>query len=140
MTSIHRDKKEKEQARERLSMLSTPLVLPKLKQTHLLFHQALRAPLEPPSVQLPFLKLEDHNNSRAEELLLDTLIREDCGDENALKDPLTIQKVLNSIQTILSNSKQLYLPRIIYDLQLLKQYTANMLKEGQYHLDCFAAS
>jgi hypothetical protein len=97
-------------------MLNTPPVLPKLKQKRLPFYKTPKAALAPPSVRLPSLELEDHNNSGAEELLLDALIGEGYSDENALEDPLTIREVLNSVQAILANPKQPYLPRIIYDL------------------------
>jgi hypothetical protein len=53
---------------------------------------------------------------------------------------MTYQEVFNSVQLHLANQKQAYAPRTISDLQLLKQYTAQLLKKGEYHLGRVAAS
>jgi hypothetical protein len=81
--------------------------------------------------------LEDNG---AEELLMDSLIGEACRDEDILEELMTVQEVFNSVQTLLSYQKQSYAPRIFFDLSLLKQYTAQMLKKGEHYLDKFAAS
>jgi hypothetical protein len=44
------------------------------------------------------------------------------------------------VQILLSYQKQLYAPRIFFDLSLFKQYTTQMLKKGEHYLDKFAAS
>ena len=46
---------------------------------------------------------------------------------------MTYQEVFDSVQGHLLNKKQLYLPRIISDLQLLRQYTAQLLKKAPFN-------
>jgi hypothetical protein len=53
---------------------------------------------------------------------------------------MTYQEVFDSVQLHLANQKQAYAPWTISDLQLLKQYTAQLLKKGEYHLGRVAAS
>jgi hypothetical protein len=91
---------------------------------------------EQPDTFVPKEKEDDG----AEELLLDALIGEACGDDDILKEPMTIQEVFDRIQSLLSDKKLEYQPRTFFDLSVLKQYTAQMLKKGRYHLDRYAAS
>jgi hypothetical protein len=79
-------------------------------------------------------------DNRAKELLIDALIGEAYGDNNILEELMTIQEVFKSVQRLLLHLKQLYTPRTLSDLSLLKQYTTQMLKKGPYYLDKFAAS
>jgi hypothetical protein len=83
---------------------------------------------------------EEKADDGAEELLLDSLIGEACGDDDKLEELMTIREVFDSVQALLSYQKQPYAPRTFTDLSLLKQYTAQMLKTGPYHLDKFKAS
>jgi hypothetical protein len=71
---------------------------------------------------------------------MDALIGETCRDDDALYELMTYKEVFNSVQLHLANNKQLYAPRTILDLQLLKQYTAQLLKQGEYYLGRVAAS
>jgi hypothetical protein len=71
---------------------------------------------------------------------MDALIGETCGDNDALQERMTYQEVFNNVQLHLANQKQAYAPRTISDLQLLKQYTAQLLKKGEHHLGRVAAS
>jgi hypothetical protein len=71
---------------------------------------------------------------------MDALIGETCGDDDALWERMTYQEVFDSVQGHLSNQKAPYAPRTFSDLQLLKQYTAQLLKEGEFHLGRVAAS
>ena len=63
------------------------------------------------------------------------MIGETCGDDNALQEHMTYQEVFNSVQGHLSNQKALYTPRIFSDLHLLKQFTAQLLKKEEHHLE-----
>ena len=71
---------------------------------------------------------------------MDALIGETCGDDDALQERMTYQEVFNSVQGHLSNQKALYAPRTFSDLQLLKQFTTQLLKKGEHHLGRVAAS
>jgi hypothetical protein len=44
------------------------------------------------------------------------------------------------VQGLLSNKKLKYAPRTFFDLSVLKQYTAQILKKGEYHINKYAAS
>ena len=68
--------------------------------------------------------LEEKEDDGAEELLMDSLIGESCGDGDILEGPMTVQEVFDSVQRLLSYQKQPYAPRTFFDLSLLKQYTA----------------
>jgi hypothetical protein len=83
---------------------------------------------------------KEREDNRAEELLLDSLIGEAYRDKDILEELMTVQEVLDSIQKLLAYQKQLYAPRSFSDLSLLKQYTAQMLKKGEYYLDKFTVS
>ena len=71
---------------------------------------------------------------------MDALISETCGDDDASQHHMTYQEVFDSVQGHLSNQKALYAPRTFLDLQLLKQYTAQLLKKEEYHLGRVATS
>jgi hypothetical protein len=116
--------------------------VPSFKQQKIAFR---KPPLEQ---QLPALRpevpeeemLEEKEDDGAEELLMDSLIGESCADGDILEEPMTVQEVFDSVQRLLSYQKQPYAPRTFFDLSLLKQYTAQMLKKGEHYLDKFAAS
>ena len=57
-----------------------------------------------------------------------------------IEELMSIQEVFNTIQSLLSDKKGQYAPRTFFDLSLLKQYTAQMLKKGEYYLGQYAAS
>ena len=57
-----------------------------------------------------------------------------------IEEPMSIQEVFNTIQSLLSDKKGQYAPRTFFDLSLLKQYTAQMLKKGEYYLSLIKAS
>ena len=67
-------------------------------------------------------RLEDKDD-RTSELLLDALIGNACGDNEALDVRMTYQEVLDDVDIKLAQTKELYTPRIIADLHLLRQYT-----------------
>jgi hypothetical protein len=64
-------------------------------------------------------KLKDKNNE-TNKLLLDTLIRNACGDNKALDIRMTYQEVLNNVDIKLAQTKELYTSCIITDLYLLR--------------------
>jgi hypothetical protein len=76
-------------------------------------------------------RLKDEDN-RTNELLLDALIGNACGDDKALDVQMTYQEVLDDVDIKLAQTKELYTSRIIADLHLLRQYTQQLLKLGQY--------
>ena len=115
----------------------TPTTIPLFKQNKLPF---LIMPRAPPSPLVPPPAPIEEADNGVEELLLDALLGESCGDEDILQEPMTIQEVLNSVQGLLTNKKLEYAPRTFYDLSLLKQYTSQMLKKEPYYMDRFAAS
>jgi len=47
---------------------------------------------------------------------------------------MTYQEVLDDVDIKLAQTKELYTPRIIADLHLLRQYTQQLVKLGQYQL------
>ena len=63
------------------------------------------------------------------------MIGETCGDDDVLQERMTYQEVFDSVQGHLLNKKQPYLSRIIiiFDLQLLKQYTTQLLKKAPFN-------
>jgi hypothetical protein len=63
-----------------------------------------------------------------------------CGDNKALEVRLTYQEVLDDVDIKLANQKDVYMPLIIADLHLLRQYMQQLLKTGPYHLGRIAAS
>jgi hypothetical protein len=67
-------------------------------------------------------RLEDKDDG-TNELLLDALIGTACGDNEALDIRMTYQEVLNDVDIKLAQTKELYTPRIIANLYLLRQYT-----------------
>ena len=85
----------------------TPTTIPLFKQNKLPFlimPRALPSPLTPPPTPI------EEADNRVEELLLDALLRESCGDKDILQEPMTIQEVLNSVQGLLTNKKLEYAP------------------------------
>jgi hypothetical protein len=66
---------------------------------------------------------------------LDALIGNAYGDDEALDVRMTYQEVLNNVDIKLAQTKELYTLRIIADLHLLRQYTQQLLKLGQYRLE-----
>lgn len=64
---------------------------------------------------------------------MDALIGETCVDDDVLQERMTYQQVFDSVNAHLANKKQPYLPRIISDLQLLKEYTTQLLKKPPFH-------
>ena len=61
------------------------------------------------------------------------MIGETYGDDDVLQERMTYQEVFDSVQGHLLNKKQLWLSRIISDLQLLRQYTAQLLKKPPFN-------
>jgi hypothetical protein len=53
---------------------------------------------------------------------------------------MTYQEVLDNVDIKLAQTKELYTPRVIADLHLLRQYTQQLLKLGQYRLGRVNAS
>jgi hypothetical protein len=76
-------------------------------------------------------RLKDEDNG-TNELLLDALIGTACGDDKALDVQMTYQEVLDDVDIKLAQTKELYTLRVIADLYLLRQYTQQLLKLGQY--------
>jgi hypothetical protein len=64
-------------------------------------------------------RLEDKDNG-ANELLLDTLIGDACGYNEALDVQMTYQEVLDDIDIKLVRTKDPYTSRIVADLYLLR--------------------
>ena len=75
------------------------------------------------------LKDEDDGTN---ELLMDALIRDVYGDNEALDVRMTYQEVLDDVDIKLVQIKDSYTPCIVADLYLLQQYTQQLLKPGQY--------
>jgi len=71
---------------------------------------------------------------------MDALIGETCRDDDVLQELMTYKEVFESVELHLAQKGQEYAPRTILDLVLLKQYTAQLLKQGEYHLGRVAAS
>ena len=67
-------------------------------------------------------RLEDKDDG-ANELLLDALIGDACGYDEALDIRMTYQEVLDDVDIKLVRTKDPYTSRIIADLHLLRQYT-----------------
>jgi hypothetical protein len=63
-------------------------------------------------------RLKDEDD-RTNELLIDALIRDACGDDEALDVQMTYQEVLNDVDIKLAQIKDLYTPCIVADLHLL---------------------
>ena len=84
-------------------------------------------------------RLEDKDDG-TNELLLDALIGNACGDNEALDVRMTYQEVLDDVDIKLAQTKELYTPRVIANLYLLRQYTQQLLKLGQYRLGRVNAS
>jgi hypothetical protein len=128
---LRTQQEHKAQAKVRGTMLRldrhiTASKVPSFKQQKISFR---KPPLEQ---QLPALGLEvpeeevleEKEDDGAEELLMDSLIGESCGDGDILEESMTVQEVFDSVQRLLSYQKQPYAPRTFLDLSLLKQYTA----------------
>jgi hypothetical protein len=78
----------------------TPAIVPLYRQKRLPFYAVL--PVQPLSPRSKELSPEPINKTlyevdRAKELLLDALIGESCGVDNALETPMTIQEVFDSV-------------------------------------------
>jgi hypothetical protein len=71
---------------------------------------------------------------------MDALMGDACGDDEALEVCLTYQEVLDDVDIKLANQKDVYMPLIIADLYLLRQYMQQLLKTGLYRLGRMAAS
>ena len=71
---------------------------------------------------------------------MDSLIGETYRDDDALQERMTIQEVFESVQGLLSHRKTIYTPCTFLDLSLLKQYTSQLLKTGEYQLGKLAVS
>lgn len=112
----------------------TASTVPSFQQQTLAFYKA--PPAQQPAQEQPKEKEDDG----AEELLLDALIGDACGDNDALDQSMTVQQVFDQVQSLLSDKKLEYAARTFLDLSLLKQYTAQMLKKGVYQLNKFEAS
>jgi len=64
-------------------------------------------------------RLKDQDD-RANELLLDALIGDTCGYDEALDVRMTYQEVLNDVDIKLARTKDPYISRIVADLYLLR--------------------
>jgi hypothetical protein len=67
-------------------------------------------------------RLEDKDDG-TNELLMDALIGNACGDDEALDVRMTYQEVLDDVDIKLAQIKDSYTPYIVADLHLLRQYT-----------------
>jgi hypothetical protein len=136
----HDQRAKDAQATEQSSRLKTPIIVPSFKQKKLQF-DIIRGPIDiPRDVQLrEEQRLEDKDDG-TNELLLDALIGTACGDDEALDVRMTYQEVLDDVDIKLAQTKELYTPRIIADLHLLRQYTQQLVKLGQYRLGRVDAS
>jgi hypothetical protein len=110
--------REAKDVQNRTKKLKTLAKLPVLKQTGLPFMAVLVL------IRQPSPEAKDSRDNRAKELILDALIGEACGDNNALKQAMSIDAVFKDVYRLLANKKQAYAPRTFSDLLLLKQYTA----------------
>ena len=95
--------------------LKSPIIVPSFKQKKLRF-DIVRGPIDVPrDVQLrEEQRLEDEDDGE-KELLLDALIRDACGDDEALDVRMTYQEVLENVDIKLAQTKDLYTPRIVAD-------------------------
>jgi hypothetical protein len=64
-------------------------------------------------------RLEDEDDG-TNELLMDALIGDACGDDEALDVRMTYQEVLDDVDIKLAQIKDLYTPCIVADLYLLR--------------------
>ena len=67
-------------------------------------------------------RLEDQDDG-ANELLLDALIGDACGYDEALDVRMTYQEVLDDVDIKLARTDNHYTSYIVADLHLLRQYT-----------------
>jgi len=72
--------------------------------------------------------------------LINALISKAYGDSDLLDIPLTDQEVFNHVKGLLFDKKAKYAPQTFLDLSLLRQYTTQLLKKGDYRLRRLAAS
>jgi hypothetical protein len=125
-TTQWRHKKEHELAIHRLKTISTPL---SYQQSTLSFTTVNLAPR--PNKD-DFIEYKGAVETRTDEAIFDELVnlatafKED--DISKLSPLLSTIEIFDSIVKLLNNKKANLLPRVHYDLFLLKQYTANLLK------------
>jgi hypothetical protein len=136
----HDQRAKDAQATAQSSRLKTPIIVPSFKQKRLQF-DIIRGPIDiPRDVQLrEEQRLEDEDDG-ANELLLDALIGDAYGDNEALDVRMTYQEVLDDVDIKLARTDNPYTSRIVADLHLLRQYTQQLLKLGQYWLGRIDAS
>ena len=116
-----------------VARLKTPIIVPSFKQKKLQFGIIEGLIDIPRDMQLrKEQRLEDEDN-RTNELLMDALIGDACGDDEALDVRMTYQEVLDDVDKKLAYDKDVYIPRIVTDLYLL-QYTQQLQKRGPYRL------
>lgn len=70
-------------------------------------------------VQLIKAQRIEGEDDGAEEILLDALIGEACGDDEALEERMTFKEVFDDVTRLLGDQKQEYSPCTISDLHLL---------------------
>jgi hypothetical protein len=121
---------------EMLEKLKTPVKPPAFKQVKLPFG------LAPVRVRQLSTEREEGPDDGMEELLLDALIGGACGhgDDETLWEIMTIKEVYDDVSKLLLNKNQVYAPKIFLDLNMLKQFTAQMLKEGEFYMGALPAS
>jgi len=115
-----------------VARLKTPIIVPSFKQKKLQFG-IIKGPINiPRDMQLRKEQRLKDKDDGTNELLMDALIRNTCGDNEALDIRMTYQEVLNDVDIKLAQIKDSYTPYIVADLHLLRQYTQQLLKPGQY--------
>jgi len=125
---------------ERSVKLKTPIIVLSFKQKKLRFPIIGTSLGNPRYMQLKAeQRLEDQDDG-ADELVMEALIGDAYGDNEALEVRMTYQEVLDDVDKKLAYDKDVYMPRIVADLHLLRQYTQQLLKLGPYRLGRVEAS
>ncbi len=84
-------------------------------------------------------RLEDEDDG-GDELIMDALMGDACGDDEALEVRMTYQEFLDDVNKKLAKNKDTYMSRIVADLHLLRQFTQQLLKLKPYRLGKIEAS
>jgi hypothetical protein len=72
--------------------------VPSFKQQKIAFRKPpLKQQLPALALEVPEEVLEEKEDNGAEELLMDSLIGEACGDKDILEELMTVQEVFNSV-------------------------------------------
>ena len=126
-----------------VSKLKTPSIKPSFRQRKLQFPPVQKSPqLQRDELLREEQRHEDKEaeEDEADELIMDALMGEACSNNEGLEVQMTYQELLNDVDKKLAKGKDEYMPRIVADLHLLRQFTQQLLKQGPYRLGKMEAS